>query len=118
MKKAFFVITAFFLSFHLYGQDIAMLSLIKTANGTIKTFEADLNETMVKPKTTINREGKLYFVSPKEFAALFSDGSCMIGNEKKNQNGHWALAWHFQIERWRHDAIDKRHLPLCIPRSR
>ena len=83
MKKAFIVITAFLLSMHLYGQDIAMLSRIKAANGTIKTFEADLYETMVKPKTTINREGKLYFVSPKEFAALFSDGSCMIGNKEK-----------------------------------
>lgn len=83
MKKAFIVITAFLLSMHLYGQDIAMLSRIKAANGTIKTFEADINETMVKPKTTINREGKIYFVSPKEFATHFSDGSCMIGNEKK-----------------------------------
>ena len=67
----------------LHGQDIGLLSRIKAANGKIMTFEANLNETMVKPKKTINREGKLYFVSPKEFAALFSEGSCMIGNEKK-----------------------------------
>lgn len=60
-----------------------MLSRIKAANGKIMTFEADLNETMVKPKKTINREGKIYFVSPKEFAALFSEGSYMIANEKK-----------------------------------
>ena len=83
MKKALIVIAAFLLSMHLYGQDIALLSRIKAANGKIKTFEADINETMVKPKKTINREGKIYFVSPKEFAALFSEGSCMIGNEQK-----------------------------------
>ena len=83
MKKALIVITAFLLSMHLYGQDIALLSRIKAANGKIKTFEADLNETMVKPNKTITREGKLYFVSPKEFAALFSEGSCMICNKKK-----------------------------------
>ena len=70
---------------HLYGQDmdIALLSRIKAANGAIKTFEADLDEIMVKPKKTITREGMIYFVSPKEFAALFSDGSYMIVNEKK-----------------------------------
>jgi outer membrane lipoprotein-sorting protein len=83
MKKALIVIAAFLLSTHLYGQDIALLSRIKAANGKIKTFEADINETMVKPKKTIHREGKIYFVSPKEFAALFSEGSCMIGNEKR-----------------------------------
>jgi outer membrane lipoprotein-sorting protein len=83
MKKALIAITAFFLSMHLHGQDIALLSRIKAANGKIKTFEANLNETMVKPHKTITREGKLYFVAPKEFAALFSEGSCMIGNEKR-----------------------------------
>lgn len=83
MKKALIVVAAFLLSIQLYGQDIALLSRIKAANGKITTFEADIYETMVKPKKTINREGKIYFVSPKEFAALFSDGSCMIGNEKK-----------------------------------
>ena len=83
MKKALAFLVFFLIATQMPAQDIVLLNRIKAANGKIQSFEADVKNTMVKPKTTRTQEGKLYFVSPKEFAALFSDGSCMIGNEKK-----------------------------------
>ena len=83
MKKVLAVLAILLLSLHMQGQDNVMLNRIKAANGKIKTFEADLNETMVKPKKIVTREGKIYFAAPKEFAALFSEGSCIIANETK-----------------------------------
>ena len=60
-----------------------MLADIKAANSKIKSFESDLSNTLVKPKKTTSQEGKLYFVKPYEFAAIFTTGNYMIVNEKK-----------------------------------
>ena len=67
----------------LQAQNVELLNSIKATNSKIKSFEADLSNTLVKPKKTSKQEGKLYFVSPKDFAALFVTEKYMIVNEKK-----------------------------------
>ena len=83
MKRILIFFTAVLYALNLQAQDITLLNRIKDNNGKIKTFEADLTNTLVKSKKTTTQEGKLYFVSPNEFAALFSADSYMIVNEKK-----------------------------------
>lgn len=82
MKKLFAIIVVIVIAFQLQAQDLGLLNSIKTTNEKIKSFEADLSNTMVKPKKTTSQEGKLYFVTPYEFAALF-DKNFMIVNEQK-----------------------------------
>ena len=67
------------------AQDVALLNRIKAVNGKISSFEADLKNTLVKPKKTTTQEGMLYFVKPYEFAAIFTTGNYMIVNEKKTK---------------------------------
>ena len=71
------------------AQDVTLLNRIKDVNGKVKSFKADLENTLVKPKKTTTQNGTLYFVKPKEFAALFTTGNYMIVNEKniKMDNG-------------------------------
>ena len=83
MKRVLVFLTAVLFALNLQAQDITLLNRIKDTNGKIKTFEADLTNTLVKSKKTTTQEGKLYFVSPNEFAALFSADSYMIVNDKK-----------------------------------
>lgn len=83
MKRILIFFTAVLYALNLQAQDLMLLNRIKDTNGKIKTFEADLTNTLVKSKKTTTQEGKLYFVSPKEFAALFSADSYMIVNDKK-----------------------------------
>ena len=65
------------------AQDVALLNRIKEVNGKVKSFESDLENTLVKPKKTTTQKGRLYFVSPYEFNATFTTGNYMIVNEKK-----------------------------------
>ena len=83
MKKALILITAVLLSFTIQAQDMNLLNRIKTTNGAIKSFDADLNNTIVRKKKSASQNGKLYFVKPYEFAALFTTGNFMISNEHK-----------------------------------
>ena len=83
MKRVLVFLAAVLFALNLQAQDISLLNRIKDTNGKIKTFEADLTNTLVKPKKTTTQEGKIYFVSPKEFAALFTTDSYMIVNDKK-----------------------------------
>ena len=83
MKKVLIIITAFLLSLSMQAQNADLLNRIKSTNGKIKSFEADLDNTHVKAKKTTTQNGKLYFAKPKEFAALFSEDSYMIVNENK-----------------------------------
>ena len=83
MKKLILIISICLMAFQLQAQDIALLNSIKETNSKIKTFEADLANTLVKPKKTNSQQGKLYFVAPYEFAALFTTGKYMITNEKR-----------------------------------
>ena len=83
MKKVIILITAVLLSFTIQAQDMTLVNRIKATNGAIKSFEADLENTLVKPKKTTTQHGTLYFVKPYEFAALFTTGKFMIANEHK-----------------------------------
>ena len=83
MKRIAILFAAFFLALQLNAQDVNLLNSIKATNGKIKSFEADLNNTTVKPKKTSSQEGKLYFVKPHEFAAQFTTGKFMVVNESK-----------------------------------
>ena len=83
MKKLLILITAFLLSFSMQAQDITLLNRIKSTNGAIKTFDADLDNTLTKPKKTISQHGKLYFAKPHEFSALFTTGKFMTVNENR-----------------------------------
>ena len=60
-----------------------LLNSIKATNGKIKSFSADLTNTIIKPKKTNTQVGDLYFVKPYQFAALFTNGKYMVVNEKK-----------------------------------
>lgn len=71
------------LAMQMQAQDVALLNRIKEVNGKVKSFESDLENTLVKPKKTTTQKGKLYFVSPYEFNATFTTGNYMIVNEKK-----------------------------------
>ena len=83
MKKVLFLITTILIAMQLQAQDVSLLNRIKATNSKVKSFEADLSNTLVKPKKTTSQKGKLYFVSPKEFAALFSEDNYMIVNQSK-----------------------------------
>ena len=83
MKKIIAFLAILFFAFQLQAQDINLLNSIKATNGKIKSFEANLSNTLVKPKKTTSQVGKLYFVAPKEFAALFVTDKFMVVNEKK-----------------------------------
>ena len=83
MKKLIALLALCLFVVQLQAQDVNLLNSIRAANGKIKTFEADLANTLVKPKKTTTQEGKLYFVAPYEFAAMFNTGKYMIVNEKK-----------------------------------
>ena len=83
MKKVLILLTAVLFALQMQAQDVTLLNRIKDVNGKIKSFEADLTNTLVKPKKTTTQNGKLYFVKPNEFAALFTTGNYMIVNEKK-----------------------------------
>ena len=83
MKKILTVMSILLLAIQMQAQDAALLDRIKTANSQVKSFEADLTNTLVKPKKSTTQEGSLSYVAPKEFAALFSEDSYMIVNEKK-----------------------------------
>ena len=65
------------------AQDVNLLNRIKATNGKVKSFEADLSNTLDKSKKTTTQKGTLYFVKPNEFAAIFTSGKYMITNEKK-----------------------------------
>ena len=83
MKKLIALLALCLFAVQLQAQDVNLLNSIRAANGKIKTFEADLSNKLVKPKKTTSQDGKLYFVAPYEFAAMFNTGKYMIVNEKK-----------------------------------
>ena len=83
MKKLFSFLAILFIATQLQAQDITLLNNIRATNEKINSFEADLSNTIVKPKKTNTQEGKLYFLKPFEFAALFNTGKFMVVNKQK-----------------------------------
>ena len=83
MKKLITILTFFLLTTQIQAQDVDLLNRIKATNGKIKSFEADLSNTMVKSRSTESQEGKLYFVATHRFSAQFTTGKYMIVNDRK-----------------------------------
>ena len=83
MGKLITFLTFFLISVQLKAQDVAILNSIENTNSKIKTFEADLANTNIKPKKTTFQEGTLLFVAPKKFSAQFTSGKYMIVNENR-----------------------------------
>lgn len=83
MKRLFAILTFCLLAFQVQAQDVALLNRIKATNGQVRSFEADLSNTMTKSDGSTTQTGKLYFVAPQRFAALFNNGKYMIVNERK-----------------------------------
>lgn len=84
MKKLL-IITLFFClsSIASQAQDNAILKKIRQANAVVTSFETDLTNTFMKSNKKTSQDGKLYFISPSRFAALFNNGKYMIVNEKR-----------------------------------
>ncbi len=82
MRKVLILFTTILLVLQLQAQDVELLARIKATNGKIESFVADLSNTSGKASKTTTQNGKLYFASPKEFAAQFTTGKHMIVNEK------------------------------------
>ncbi len=62
MKKGLAFLVFFLLAAQMPAQDIVLLNRIKAANGKIQSFEADVANTMVKPKNDQNaRRQALFF---------------------------------------------------------
>lgn len=83
MKKVLIFLTTMLFALQMQAQDVNLLNRIKATNGKVKSFEADLSNTLDKSKKTTTQKGTLYFVKPNEFAAIFTSGKYMITNEKK-----------------------------------
>lgn len=83
MKKLLTLLTFTLLAFFLQAQDFNLLQRIKAAGDNVKSFESQVaNNTERKGKLVRSQIGRLYSVSPNEFAALFETGRYMIVNEK------------------------------------
>ena len=83
MKKILTVLSILLFAMQLQAQDLVILNQVKATNGKIKSFDADLQNTLTKPKKTTTQVGKLYFVKPNEFSAVFTTGKFMTVNEQK-----------------------------------
>ena len=83
MKKILTVLSILLFAIQLQAQDLVILNQVKTTNGKVKSFDADLTNTLTKPKKTTTQIGRLYFVKPHEFSALFDNGKFMTVNEKR-----------------------------------
>ena len=83
MRKIHILFTILLFTIQLQAQDVNLLNRINAVNSKIKSFEADLSNTLVKQKKNTSQKGKLYFVSPDDFSAQFTTGKFMTVNEKK-----------------------------------
>ena len=83
MKKFAVLLASLLFSVVLYAQDKTILEQILQVNSAAKSFESDLRNTTIKKNKEIVQDGKLYFVRPNKFAALFTKDSYMIANANK-----------------------------------
>ncbi len=83
MKKQALLFILMLLGMQLPAQDNTLLNSILAAGSDVSSFEADLYKRFEKNNTVQEHYGKLYFVSPYQFAALFDTGKYMIVNEKR-----------------------------------
>lgn len=98
MKKCFFLIAAFLFSLHLQAQDVALFDALKEAGKTVKSLEADITRSIVKPDKQAVQVGKFYYQSPNAFAALFNDGEYIIVNETRMKIKLGMLSGSFKLK--------------------
>ena len=76
MKKALFLLMISCLfSLGMKAQDVTLLNNIKATNGKIKTFEADLANTLVKPKNTTTQKASSISYRPRSSPHSSPQGS-------------------------------------------
>lgn len=80
MKRFVTLIACFLLALQVSAQDIDLLNRIQSINGQIKSFEAELVNTEIKSHKIVSQNGKLFFLAPQKFAALFTADNYMIVN--------------------------------------
>ena len=80
MKRFITFFACFVLALQVSAQDVDLLNRIQSTNEQVKSFEADLVNTEIKSKKTVSNNGKLFFLAPKKFAALFTTDNYMIVN--------------------------------------
>lgn len=83
MKKLLITLTFILFTTQIHAQGNDVLSRIKAAGNSVKTFEADVSNIKQKAGKTYSQDGTLHFVAPNEMAAVFSTGKHFIVNEKK-----------------------------------
>ena len=84
MKKLFAILTICLFAMQLQAQDVALLNRINATNSQIRSFDADLDNVLVKPQDgTTQQHGKLYYIAPNRFAVQFTTGKYMIVNERR-----------------------------------
>ena len=83
MKRLFPILFLLLLSLGLRAQDHALLDRILEVNSSAKSFDSDLCNTLKKTNQSTTQQGKLYFVKPDRFAALFDNGKHMVVNKDR-----------------------------------
>jgi outer membrane lipoprotein-sorting protein len=80
-RKIKLVILAFLLiTLGLQAQDHVLLERIRQVNSAATSFESDLQNSLIKPNKNYVQYGKLHFVKPDKFSAVFTTGRYMIAN--------------------------------------
>ena len=83
MKKQVLFIILLLFGMRLSAQDNALLKSILAAGSEVNTIDADLYKKFEKNNTAQEHHGKLFFVKPNQFVALFNTGKYMIVSEKR-----------------------------------
>ncbi len=83
MKKQALLFILLLFGMQLFAQDNAILKSILASGSEVNTFDADLYKRFEKNATPQEHYGKLFFVSPYHFAAVFNTGKYMIVNKKR-----------------------------------
>ena len=83
IKKTILILAALLCSIGLKAQDDELLEQIRLVNSGFTSFESDLFNKVDKPSKQFEQEGKLYYIKPGCFAAVFTSGRYMIANDNR-----------------------------------
>ena len=78
MKKHLLILAILLFSLGLHAQDNDLLEQIRVVNSSFSSFESDLSNKVDKPSKKYEQQGKLYYLKPDCFAAIFTSGRYMI----------------------------------------
>ena len=80
MKKIFLILVSVMFAITVQAQGTSVIEKIRQTNGALRSFDADLTNTLQKTDKKTEQQGKLYFVATDKFAAKFNTGKYMIVN--------------------------------------